>query len=255
MAPIRTSIANERLERIAELNARYGKAATLDALDAVLHREFPGKTAVVSSFGTESAILLNLVAQVDPATPVIFLDTLKHFGETQAYRKTLQETLGLTDVRDVRPDPDGLRAEDPDGTLHKIDPDRCCYVRKTLPMIRALRGFSCWITGRKRFQGDARASLSLFEAEDRWVKVNPLYKWSKDDIDAAFEVSGLPRHPLMEMGYLSVGCGPCSSPVAPGETDPRAGRWRGQDKTECGIHFVDGKVVRGSISDDVKSRD
>ena len=245
MNGMRTSTANERLDRIAALNDRYDGCSTLDALRAVLEVEFAGKTAVVSSFGTESAVLLQLVAQIAPDTPVIFLDTLMHFPETIAYRQALETQLGLTDVRDVRPDPAGLLAEDPSGTLHKTDPDRCCYVRKTLPMVRALQGFSCWITGRKRFQGQSRSNISLFEVQDRWVKVNPLYKWSRDTVEEAFATSGLPRHPLMDKGYLSVGCAPCSAPVAPGETDTRAGRWAGQDKNECGIHFVDGKLVRG----------
>lgn len=248
MAGLRTATENDRLARVSALNEQYEGRSTRDALHAVLNVEFPGKAAVVSSFGAESAVLLELVAQVAPDTPVIFLDTLKHFPETIAYRETLERDLGLTDVRDVRPDPAGLAADDPDGTLHQTDSDRCCHVRKTLPMIRALQGFSCWITGRKRFQGQSRLGLSLFEVQDRWVKVNPLYKWSRETIEEAFSTSRLPRHPLVGKGYPSVGCAPCTAKVAPGETDSRAGRWAGQKKEECGIHFVDGKLVRGPMA-------
>ncbi|HYE52573.1 MAG TPA: phosphoadenylyl-sulfate reductase [Azospirillaceae bacterium] len=197
---------------------------------------FGDRLALVSSFGAESAVLLDMVAAIDPATPVIFLNTGKLFGETLRYRTRLVERLGLTDVREVKPDPADLQRTDPDGVVWAGNPDACCHVRKTLPLERALAGFGAWITGRKRFQGATRAGLPVLEAADGRVKVNPLAGWSRDRLLAYLDARDLPRHPLEADGYLSIGCMPCTDRVAPGE-DVRAGRWRGSEKTECGIHL------------------
>lgn len=229
--------------RAAALSAKYEGLEAKALLEKVLFEEFPGRTALVSSFGTEAAVLIHLVADVDPKTPIVFLDTYKHFPETIAYRDRLIDRLGLEDVRIVTPTPHHLAADDPTGELYRSNTDLCCHIRKTLPMVRALNGFSCWITGRKRFQAETRTNLDLFETQDRWLKVNPLADWDKDMIDTYFEVQKLPRHPLESQGYPSIGCAVCTSKVEAGE-DPRSGRWKGQGKTECGIHFVDGKIVR-----------
>jgi phosphoadenosine phosphosulfate reductase len=198
---------------------------------------FPGAIALVSSFGTESALLLDMAAEIDRAIPVIFLDTEKLFPETLAYRDTLIDRLGLTDVRVIRPAALQLTRHDPDGRLWRENADRCCSLRKTLPLQAALDEFDAWITGRKRFQSGARKAVSLFETDhaDR-LKVNPLAYWSSEEIAREFEDRDLPRHPLEAYGFLSVGCTTCTAPVAPGE-DRRAGRWPGQSKTECGIHL------------------
>ena len=217
------------------LNARYASATTLDVLRALVTEIAPGKTAVVSSFGTESAVLLDIVARVDPATPVIFLDTLKLFPETLRYRDRLIERLGLTGVRTIVPDPARIAARDANQMRWSYDPDGCCQIRKVIPLTHALEGFAASITGRKSFQAATRAALKLFEADEGRLKVNPLAGWNKADIDTWFEANDLPRHPLESQGYLSIGCMPCTTTVKPGE-DPRAGRWRGWDKVECGIH-------------------
>jgi len=217
------------------LRRRYGAWEATDLLTVAVHHLFPGRIAVVSSFGAEAAALLALVAAVDPATPVIFLDTGKHFPETLAYRDRLAATLGLTDVRSVAPDPADLAAADPMGDLHRFAADRCCHLRKVLPLKRVLAGFDAWISGRKRFQGGARAALPTIEAADGRIKLNPLADWDAARLQRLRDRAGLPAHPLVAEGYPSIGCAPCTEPVAPGE-DPRAGRWRGQDKTECGIH-------------------
>jgi phosphoadenosine phosphosulfate reductase len=206
-------------------------------LRLALREVFPGQVALVSSFGTESALLLDLAAEIDRAVPVIFLDTGKLFPETLEYRDTLIDRLGLTDVRLVRPEPRSLAAGDPDGGLWREHADRCCSLRKTLPLRSSLQGFDAWITGRKRFQSTARRDVGLFEPDDAGrVKVNPLAFWSADRIAAEFERRQLPRHPLEAFGFLSVGCTTCTAPVAHG-ADRRAGRWPGQEKTECGIHL------------------
>lgn len=191
--------------------------------------------ALVSSFGTESAALLKVMADVDPAIPVVFLDTGWLFEETLAYRDTLIETLGLADVRSVKPLDETLLREDAERELWFSDPDACCRIRKVEPLARALKPFSAWINGRKRFQGGARAEIPVVEHDGAKLKFNPFANVSREEIEAIYKMSKLPPHPLLASGFLSVGCMPCSSRTAAGE-DARAGRWRGQAKRECGIH-------------------
>lgn len=200
-------------------------------------RQFPGKIALVSSFGTESAILLHMAAQIDRSLPVIFLETGKLFEETLAYRDQLIEQLGLTDVRSIRPSGAQLAAYDPDGRLWQKDPDLCCAIRKTNPLDDALEGFEAWITGRKRGQSATRAHLELQETgADGRHTVNPLAFWSDDALEAYFPAHGLPHHPLEAQGYSSIGCATCTVKPLPGQ-DKRSGRWAGKAKTECGIHM------------------
>jgi phosphoadenosine phosphosulfate reductase len=218
------------------LNARFAGVHAATMLRTLLAEGTLGRVAVVSSFGTESAVLLHLVAQADPATPVIFVDTLKMFRETLAYREQLIQHLGLTNNSVVTPDPAVLATKDESGLRWSYDPDGCCAIRKVEPLARAKVGLDSWISGRKAFQSVTRENLPRFEVEDGRLKINPLGDWGKDQLEAYFEEHELPRHPLEAQGFLSVGCQPCTSPVLPGE-DPRAGRWRGWDKTECGIHL------------------
>ncbi len=220
------------------LNARFAGVGTLDMLRTLFAEDTLGEVAVVSSFGTESAILLDLVARADRNIPVIFVDTLKMFEETLAYRDTLIEQLGLRKPSVVQPDATELTAKDETGLRWSYDPDGCCAIRKVEPLARAKTGLDSWISGRKAFQSVTRQDIPRFEVEDGRLKINPLGDWVKADLEAYFEERDLPRHPLEAKGFLSVGCAPCTSPVAPGE-DPRAGRWRGWDKTECGIHTAD----------------
>jgi phosphoadenosine phosphosulfate reductase len=210
--------------------------STETLVGAVVHRVFPGKIAVVSSFGADSAVLLHIVAGVERSVPVIFLETGKLFPETLQYRDTLIARLGLTDIRSVQPDPATLAALDPDGKLWRTDPALCCWHRKVEPLDAALHGFEAWITGRKRFQGGKRTELELIESSaDGRTKVNPIAFWTEQDISAYFTAHDLPPHPLVARGYRSIGCAVCTRPVRPGEPQ-RAGRWAGMDKTECGIH-------------------
>jgi phosphoadenosine phosphosulfate reductase len=206
-----------------------------EILAAAIRDLFPGRIALVSSFGAEAAVLLHMVAQIDPATPVLFLDTGKLFDETLAYRDALAARFGLTDLRSLRPDPAALAAQDDGGTLWFRDADACCRVRKVEPLERGLAGFAASINGRKRFQAATRGGIPLAEADGARLKFNPLAAWAPQQIEAYFRAHDLPRHPLVAQGYASIGCAPCTQPVAEGE-DTRAGRWRGQDKTECGIH-------------------
>lgn len=221
------------------LNNLFRGTSTQEMLRTVLGEHMVGDVAVVSSFGAESAALLHLVASVDPAVPVLFLDTGKHFPETLAYRDQLVAILGLKDFRVLQPDAQIVADRDASELRWSYDPDGCCEIRKVAPLAKGLEGFDASITGRKAFQAKTRNALPRFELDTSDVqgrlKVNPLADWTRADIDAYFAEHGLPQHPLVAQGYLSIGCAPCTSVVKPGE-DPRAGRWRGWDKTECGIH-------------------
>lgn len=195
-----------------------------------------GNAVLVSSFGTESAVLLHMVSCIDRSFPIIFLNTGKLFGETSQYCRKLSRELGLTAVEHIRPNPELIAKLDPTGTLWSSDPDACCALRKTWPLDAALEDYDAWITGRKRYQSAERSSLASVEFSDGRYKVNPLAKWAPGDISAYIGSHGLPRHPLESRGFPSIGCLPCTSQVTDGE-EARAGRWRGTTKTECGIHL------------------
>lgn len=224
-------------EDAAAFEARFAGVPAPELLATILTGELNGHIAAVSSFGAESAVLLHMIASVDRDVPVIFTNTQKIFGDTLAYRDELAERLGLTDLRVYRPDPRLLAQKDGNGLRWSYDPDGCCELRKVEPLARALNGFDAWISGRKRGQSSTRAALPRFETDAGRLKINPLADWSKADLDAYFALHELPRHPLEAQGYPSIGCAPCTSKVQPGE-DPRAGRWRGWDKVECGIHVA-----------------
>jgi phosphoadenosine phosphosulfate reductase len=225
----------EALETAAGLEARFGRLEPEEIVDLSIRR-FAGGIATVSSFGADSAVLLGMIAEIDPSLPVIFLETGKHFGETLDYRDRLVEDFGLTDLRVIRPLEEALAAGDPDGLLHRIDADACCAIRKVEPMARAVEPFRAWFTGRKRFQSATRGTLPVFEAVGRRIRINPLASWGTGDLAAYMRARGLRENPLVAYGYLSIGCFPCTEPARPGE-DARSGRWAGRAKTECGIHL------------------
>jgi phosphoadenosine phosphosulfate reductase len=224
--PAAELIAEARPPRVTE---------SLRILRQALLCDYPRRIAVVSSFGADSAVLLALVADVAPSTPILFVDTGQHFAETLAYRDELARFLGLVDVRSLSLTAAERAHGDPDGELWKYDPDACCRLRKVTPLDRALAPFEAWITGRKRHQTSARAGLPVVERVAGQTKINPLAAWSPDDIEAELTRRSLPRHALSLMGYPSIGCATCTRAVAAGE-DPRSGRWAGTGKTECGIH-------------------
>ena len=231
----------DRAEIVTKSLAAFSGAARMRA---AMNHPLMGQTAMVSSFGADSVVLLHQLSLVAPATPVLFIDTQMLFPETLDYQRELAQTLGLTGIRVIRARAMHLAQRDPANSLHLIDTDACCDLRKTEPLERALQPFDSWISGRKRYQGSTRETVEFFEAEgDTRIKVNPLAHWGREDLQEYMIENRLPRHPLVSRGYPSIGCAPCTSPVAEGE-DPRAGRWRGQDKVECGIHFVNGKMVR-----------
>lgn len=229
--------------KLASLQAAAKGRNAKGILELALKGEFAGRTAVVSSFGSESVVLLHMIAQIDPTTPVIFLNTGKLFGETLRYRDRLQDELGLVDVRSIGPHPADRAAQDPNGELWSKSTDACCNFRKVIPLKRALEGFSAQITGRKRFQTNARSQMEPVEFFEGRFRFNPLTDWTLADIEAYMAEHNLPAHPLVEDGYPSIGCMPCTRRVLSGE-GYRDGRWSGTDKDECGIHTgVDGEGI------------
>jgi phosphoadenosine phosphosulfate reductase len=250
-------LAYDSLERVqpeplaltARLDAELRHAHPRTVLEAAAET-FGDKLALVSSFGAESAVLLDLVSKVKPDIPVLFLDTGMLFGQTLDYRKQLAARLGLTGVRDLRPQYNDLAVADPEAKLWQTDTDACCHVRKVLPLDRALAEFDGWVTGRKRFHGGSRLALPVVEQADHQVKFNPLANWTKEDLDAYVAEYDLPIHPLVAQGFPSIGCWPCTNPVEEGQ-DVRAGRWAGSEKTECGIHVARAPGVIENVGGDI----
>lgn len=228
--------------RLTTLNQNYTHRAALPVLRTALRDPLVGRSALVSSFGAESVVLLHLISQLDRDFPVIFLDTEMLFPETLAYQKEVCAFLGLTRVITAKPALNALNHKDIDNTLHKTDKDACCALRKTAPLTDILSGYDSWITGRKRYQKGLRATLDLFEADgpDR-IKINPLAHWRAEDVQDYMITNDLPRHPLVAKGFGSIGCAPCTSPGT-----GRDGRWAGSEKTECGIHFGPQTTLKGA---------
>jgi phosphoadenosine phosphosulfate reductase len=229
------NMASAIKERAAELDRRFRDVDGPALLGLMIEREFVGEIALLSSFGTESAVLLALAAEVDPGLPVLFLDTGQLFDETLAYRDELVARLGLRDVRTLSPSAAALAARDPEGELWRFDTDACCRLRKVEPLEAALPGIEALISGRKRYHGALRRFIPRIEAADGLIKIDPLADWSRERVEAEFAARALPRHPLLAQGYPSVGCAPCTLAVSKG-APMRAGRWSGSPKTECGIH-------------------
>jgi phosphoadenosine phosphosulfate reductase len=221
----------------AALDRELAHSSPAEIVQSALRTVGRDKLAVVSSFGTESAALLKIVADVDPAIPVIFMDTGWLFQETLDYRDQLTKLLGLRDVRTIKPLETTLQHEDAGGHLWFSNPDACCHIRKVEPLVRALKPFTGWFNGRKRFQGGDRANLAVVEADGVRLKFNPLANATAGDLKALYALAKLPPHPLLATGFTSIGCMPCTTRTKPGE-DPRAGRWRDRGKTECGIHIA-----------------
>ncbi|NBX02745.1 MAG: phosphoadenylyl-sulfate reductase [Alphaproteobacteria bacterium] len=240
---------------LTRLSMFYGGLDALPLLRIMIRDEFMGRIGLISSFGADAALLLSMVAEIDVKTPVLFLETGKHFPETLDYARTLTEKLGLKNVHWLKPDEKLLSNIDAAGTLWQTQPNRCCWLRKVEPLDRAVRelGIEALITGRKRYQTVERAELQAIELDDKNVfRINPLASWSKERQKEEVAARGLPEHPLVAKGYLSIGCEPCTAPVAEGQ-DERAGRWahtigiENEQKTECGIHLGADEVVDWSV--------
>lgn len=213
-----------------------GEASTEEAIRWVAENFEAHRVAVACSMA--DAVLPALVAEQLPGVDVLFLETGYHFPETLGTRAAVAHALDVR-VVDVLPE---LTVAEQDATIGKdlfaTDPARCCSIRKMEPLAKALAGYDVWFTGVRRDESWTRTNAPMvsFDETHGLVKVNPVVRWSIDDLVEHSERRRLPVHPLLAEGYLSIGCAPCTRPVAPGE-DPRAGRWAGQHKTECGIHL------------------
>ena len=221
--------------RAAELSARYESLTPQEILRDAIRNQFFGDITLSSSFGADSAVLLHMVSQIDPALPVLFLDTDRHFFQTLQYRDELAAKLGLTNIVVLKADAEEAATEDGKNTLWRTHPDQCCDLRKVRPLNRLMEGYGAWISGRKRHQAKTRANLPIVEWDGKHFKVNPLAAWTQADLDAYFTAHNLPPHPLVEQGFASIGCFTCTKPVEQG-ADARSGRWAESEKVECGIH-------------------
>lgn len=221
--------------RAEALSAAWEHLTAQEILQKAIQEEFIGDITLSSSFGADSAVLLHMVAQIEPGLPVLFLDTDRHFFQTLQYRDELVSRLGLTNLVNLKADVAEAAREDDKNTLWRTQPDQCCDLRKVRPLNRFMEGYGAWISGRKRHQSTTRARLPIVEFDGKHFKVNPLATWTSADIDAYFLNHDLPPHPLVDQGFPSIGCFTCTKPVAAGE-DARSGRWAGTEKVECGIH-------------------
>jgi phosphoadenosine phosphosulfate reductase len=196
---------------------------------------FGEKAAATSSFQSQSVPLLHIISETVPELPILFLDTGFHFPETLEFRDQLAEEFGLN-VWSLKPrmGHDGFREKY--GELHRHNPDMCCHLNKVQPLDDALEEYDVWVTGIRRDQTEERAGTPVVQRHDEsTLKVCPMVEWTSRDIWTYVDEHDLPNHPLLEEGYLSIGCAPCTQP--PGENgEARDGRWSGSDKTECGLH-------------------
>lgn len=204
-----------------------------EILAAVASRS-PGRVAVACSFGAEDCVLVDVVARHRLPVELFTLDTGLLFPETQVLWRTLEERYGVRiDAAPAELPPVDLTRPGP----WKSEPDACCHARKVVPLRAKLATLCAWVTGIRRDQTPDRARAKVVEWDERFglAKVNPLAGWTAAEVAAYARRHGVPTNPLHERGYPSIGCAPCTSPVTAGE-DPRAGRWRGREKTECGLH-------------------
>jgi phosphoadenosine phosphosulfate reductase len=232
-----TTTASPRLvEHGARIVSRF--ADPIDQARIALawaHDAFRGGLVVASSMGDE--VLVHLASAVIPEVDVLFIDTGYHFAETLGTASALEATLPirLLTVRPLRTPSQQDAAEGPD--LHAHDPDRCCALRKVEPLERGLAGYEAWATGMRRVDAPTRTDIDVVGWDDRrrMVKLNPLATWTDEDVANYAQAHDVLLNPLRQVGYTSIGCAPCTRPTSAGD-DPRAGRWAGRAKTECGLH-------------------
>lgn len=213
-------------DELLELNAEFDHAPASKIIEWAVDSFGPHLCLTASM---TDAVLIDLAAKADPAIEVVFIDTGYHFPETLETVERVRRRYGLN--MKIMTAPDNTEA------LWKIDPDNCCSALKVQQLERALAGKAAWMSGLRRAEADTRSSALIVGRDLRGlVKINPIATWSDADVEEYIAAHDVPVNPLLHQGYPSIGCMPCTQPVAPGE-DPRSGRWNGQDKTECGIHL------------------
>ena len=235
-----TALVQPTPELAAEADARFaGIADPVEQALAVLRwagETFGDQFAITSSMA--DGLLAHLASRAVPGVNVVFLDTGYHFAETIGTRDWITGVLPIT-LHNVEPALTVAEQDQEHGArLYERDPDLCCGIRKVQPLARALAGFRAWGSGVRRDEAVTRAGTKVvdWDAKRGMVKVNPLAAWTQPDVDAYIAEHQVPVNPLQDIGYASIGCAPCTRPVAPGE-DPRAGRWAGKNKVECGLHL------------------
>jgi phosphoadenosine phosphosulfate reductase len=204
-----------------------GEGASPEAILEWAVARFAGRLALTMSFGGAGVVLAHMLAGIDRSVPVVFIDTKYLFPETLAFKDVVAERYGLTVV--------SIGPEHDPGPLFLSDPDACCAIRKVEPMRRILPAYDAWVSAIRRDQSRTRSMLEVIEHHDTVIKIHPLAAWTRDDVAQYMTAHNVPTHPLLERGYQSIGCWPCTRPTAAGE-DERAGRWSGTTKTECGLH-------------------
>jgi len=223
------------LERLAErAGAELAEASAEDVL-AWTARTFGDRWIVASNF--QDAVLVDLAAKAQPGVPVLFLETGYHFAETIGTRDAVQ-TVYPVRIIDALPDRTVAEQDAAEGPrLFEREPDRCCHLRKVIPLRRTLARYDAWVTGVRRVDAPTRANTPIVSWDERngLVKINPLAAWTDDDMDRYIAEHGILVNPLVDAGYPSIGCAPCTAKPLPG-ADPRSGRWAGRAKTECGLH-------------------
>ncbi len=239
------NFTGEQLREIAERGAAELEGASAGDILRWTDEKFGGVDGSrnwatckwVVACNMQEALTISLASEVRPGVPVIFLDTGYHFAETLGTRDAVESVydihlLNITPEHSVR-EQDDLLGKD----LFAREPNECCRLRKVVPLRKALRGYSAWVSGLRRVESPTRANAPLVSFDESFglVKVNPVATWTDDDVDDYIEKHGVLVNPLVDEGYPSIGCAPCTAKPAAG-ADPRSGRWQGRNKTECGLH-------------------
>lgn len=223
-----------RLRALAERGAELGELDTDAAMRWVA--ETFGDDFIVAS-NMQDAVLVDVAARTKPDFDVLFLETGYHFAETIGVRDAVELTYPGVRIVNAAAEQSVAEQEAQYGKLNQTDPNRCCHLRKVVPLQRTLARYSAWVTGVRRVDAPTRAQTPIIQFDERneLVKINPIAAWSDEEFRSYLEEHGVLENPLVAEGYLSIGCAPCTAKVAPG-ADPRSGRWAGQAKTECGLH-------------------
>lgn len=225
----------EELEHIAEILDEESPRTILEWGWS----HYAPRMAIVSNYGPGTLVVLHYAVELDPTIPVLHLDTGFEFPETTELGRRLEDHYGIRILR-IRPDLSPQEQAQKYGDhLYHVDPDFCCYLRKVEPLDKALKNYDAWVSGIRRSQSETRRNVRVVEWDGRreMVKLNPLAHWSHEEVWNFIREHAIPYNPLHDVGYPSIGCMPCTQPVAEGESE-RAGRWNGFAKTECGLHVA-----------------
>ena len=220
---------------LSTISKSLNKLESKKILEKCIYYFFEKKIAYVCSFGAESAVLLHMISNIERNLPVVFINTLKLFNETIDYKDRLVREFSLKNITELTPSKEDIELYDSEGKLWSNNPDKCCNFRKVKILDNYLNNFQAWFSGRKGYQSDERSKNNIVELQDKKFIISPLISWKKKDVDNYYIKYNLPRHPLSDQGFLSIGCKNCTSKTV-NLSDIRSGRWNGLQKTECGIY-------------------